>query len=138
METKYTEQDLIDACKYGYDYHKTSQFPEKEFEEEAINNFKQVLAGKEADKMLEAFKSKKNGETRAFATGERITIPVEAIEFNNGSHTIWVQGKSGGTTMRIKCTGKINTDVCQNSPISHCDLMVDGDINFCLSEDAIK
>ncbi len=60
MGAKFTEQDLIDACKYGYDYHKTSQFPEKEFEEEAINNFKQVLAGKEADKMLKALKSKKN------------------------------------------------------------------------------
>jgi len=62
MEAKYTEQDLIDACKYGYDYHKTSQFPEKEFEEEAINNFKQVLAGKEANKLLEAFKSDKNAQ----------------------------------------------------------------------------
>ena len=136
MDKKYTEQDLIDACEYGYDYHKTSQFPEKEFEEEAINNFKQVLAGKEADILLESLKSPKVVKMKEIEEGQRVLIPVDCIEFNSESHTIWVQGKQGGTTMRIKCTGKINTDVCQNSPISHCDIIVNGDINFCLSQDA--
>ena len=34
---------LIEACKYGYEYHATTSFPEHTFEEEAINNFKQEL-----------------------------------------------------------------------------------------------
>ena len=66
----------------------------------------------------------------------RVTIPVEALEFDADGHTIWVHSKGGGTTLRIKCTGKIKTDVCANSPISHCDIMVEGDINFCVSGDA--
>lgn len=67
---------------------------------------------------------------------QRITIPVGAVEFNEGGNTIWIQSPKGGTTLRIKCTGKIKTDVCENSPISHCDIIVEGDINFCVSEDA--
>ncbi len=39
------EQALINACKYGYDFHKTSSFPEQEFEQAAINNFRQDLQG---------------------------------------------------------------------------------------------
>lgn len=65
-----------------------------------------------------------------------IIIPVSQIEFNEGSSTIWVHNVSGGTTLRIKCSGKITVDRCDVSPISHCDILVDGDINFCLSEDA--
>lgn len=68
--------------------------------------------------------------------GSRIVVPVDAVEFNVGSNTIWIQSPLGATTMRIKCNGKINVDKCQNSPVSHCDIMVDGDINFCLSNDA--
>lgn len=63
-------------------------------------------------------------------------IPVGAIEFNVESNTIWIQSPEGGTTLRIKCSGKIFVDQCTNSPISHSDIMVDGDINFCLSQDA--
>ncbi len=74
----------------------------------------------------------------AFELGERIGIPVSVIEFNNGSNTIWVQSPEGGTIMRIKCTGKINVDKCQDSPISHTDIIVNGDIDFCLSDDVIK
>lgn len=68
--------------------------------------------------------------------GTRISIPVGAIEFVVGGNTIWIQGMEGGTSLRIKCKGKIKTDVCNNSPISHADIIVDGDIEFCLSEDA--
>lgn len=71
-----------------------------------------------------------------FKNGDRISIKVGLIEFNNGSNTIWIQSPNGGTTMRIKCTGKINIEQCNNSPLSHCDIIVNGDINFCLSEDA--
>lgn len=68
--------------------------------------------------------------------GEKVLIPVDAIEFYNGSNTIWVQSKNG-TTLRIKCTGKIITNQCGTSPISHCDVIVNGDINFCVSEDKL-
>lgn len=65
----------------------------------------------------------------------RINIPVSVVEFDDGGNTIWIQSE-GGTTLRIKCTGKIRTDMCETSPISHCDIIVNGDINFCISEDA--
>lgn len=38
--------DLVDAAKYGYEYHKNTSFPEHEFEDECINNFKQYIQGK--------------------------------------------------------------------------------------------
>jgi hypothetical protein len=39
-----SESKLIEACKYGYDFHKTTQFPDMEFEESsALGNFKQKL-----------------------------------------------------------------------------------------------
>jgi len=71
-----------------------------------------------------------------FEEFERVCIPVGLLEFNVGSNTIWIQSPEGGTTLRIKRTGKINVDVCQNSPISHSDILVSGDIEFCLSNDA--
>lgn len=151
MEKKYTEQDLINACKYGYEYHKTSQFPNTEFEEFCMNNFKQLLESKkleavmaldDEDALIEYVKlnhlSKDPDRINALNNIEHlntVSIPVKALEFMKGSHTIWIQSIYG-TTLRIKCTGKINTDVCENSPISHCDIMVNGDINFCLSGDA--
>ena len=68
--------------------------------------------------------------------GERIRIPVSALDFNVGSNTIWIHsGDGSGTVLRIKCTGKIITNQCETNPVSHCDIMVDGDINFCLSGD---
>lgn len=39
-----SESKLIEACRYGYDFHKTSQFPDFEFDESAVlGNFKQKL-----------------------------------------------------------------------------------------------
>lgn len=67
-----------------------------------------------------------------------ITIPVSQIQFAEGGNTLWVHGPHGGTTIRIKCSGKIITDICKNSPISHCDIIVPGNIEICLSEDAEK
>lgn len=66
--------------------------------------------------------------------GDRVIIPVTDIEFYVGSHTIWIQSPEG-TTLRIKCTGKINVSACETNPTSHSDIMVEGDINFCLSND---
>ncbi len=71
-----------------------------------------------------------------YKSGERIQIPVQVVEFTEGGNTIWIQSPQGGTTMRIKCTGKIISDTCSTSPISHLDLVVAGDIHFCLSDDA--
>lgn len=42
-QRSFIEGELIEACRYGYNYHKTSQFPEMEFDDMAINNFKQHL-----------------------------------------------------------------------------------------------
>lgn len=66
----------------------------------------------------------------------KIEIPVGALEFYTAQSTIWIQSAQGATTLRIKCTGKINVDQCKNSPVSHCDIIVNGDINFCISKDA--
>ena len=77
-----------------------------------------------------------SSEKEKFYVGQRISIPVYAIEFNVGSNTIWIQSPQNGTSLRIKCTGKINIDQCKDSPLSHSDIMIEGDINVCLSEDA--
>ena len=71
-------------------------------------------------------------------SGTKIEIPVGAVEFIVNGNTIWIQSPLGATTMRIKCTGKINVVQCDSSPVSHCDIIVNGDINFCISNDAIK
>lgn len=65
-----------------------------------------------------------------------IIIPVTQIEFNEGANTIWIHNLEGGTAMRIKCTGKISVDHCKDSPQSHCDIIIQGDINFCISNDS--
>jgi len=72
-----------------------------------------------------------------FETGERITIKTACVEFTVGGNTIWVQSPEGGTVLRIKCTGKVLADRCQNSPISHGDMYVSGDIEMCVSTDLI-
>ena len=73
---------------------------------------------------------------KEIAIGSRIGVPVCLMEFNNGSNTIWIQSPEGATILRIKCKGKINIDQCNNSPTSHSDIIVEGDINICLSEDS--
>lgn len=39
----YTEQDMVNASKYGYNFHKTTSFPNHKFEDSCINNTKQWL-----------------------------------------------------------------------------------------------
>lgn len=34
----YTEEDMLEAAKYGYDYHNTTSFPEQSFEENCVRN----------------------------------------------------------------------------------------------------
>ena len=43
QEKKYSEQDMINASKYGYDFHKTTSFPEQDFEDSCIRNTQQWL-----------------------------------------------------------------------------------------------
>ena len=40
-------EELIEACRYGYNYHK--KFPDMEFDEKAINIFKRMLESKNID-----------------------------------------------------------------------------------------
>jgi hypothetical protein len=42
-ERMYSEEDMINASKYGYNFHKTTLFPNQEFEDSCINNTKQWL-----------------------------------------------------------------------------------------------
>lgn len=39
----YSKEDMIKAAKYGYEFHKLTQFPEQDFEDSCINNTKQWL-----------------------------------------------------------------------------------------------
>jgi hypothetical protein len=63
-----------------------------------------------------------------------VKIPATEIEFHEGSNTIWIHSPKGGTVLRIKCMGKIEVHKC-TSPISHSDLVVQGNIHFCVAED---
>ena len=65
----------------------------------------------------------------------RITIPVAAIEFDEHGNTLWVQAP-GGTVLRIKTRGRITTEECTSNPVSHADIVVEGNINICLAHDA--
>lgn len=95
-------------------------------------------------KILETSVGKLDDSVKVYLTEEQISlsenqinIPVgEIVYFENGN-TIWVHGPHGGTTLRIKCSGSIKTDQCKDSPVSHCDIMVVGDITFCCSKDAV-
>ena len=68
--------------------------------------------------------------------GDLVKIPVSFLEFNVDGNTIWIHDRRGGTAFRIKTKGKIKIDVCNNSPLSHGDLIVDQDIDICISENA--
>jgi hypothetical protein len=59
-----------------------------------------------------------------------VKLSVTCLEFNEGQQTIWVHNK-GGTVLRIKCSGKITINDCE-SVVPHCDLVVEGDVNFCI------
>jgi hypothetical protein len=43
QERSYSEEDMLEASKYGYNFHKTTQFPSQEFEESCIRNTQQWL-----------------------------------------------------------------------------------------------
>jgi hypothetical protein len=60
----------------------------------------------------------------------RIQLEAVGLEFEEGGHTIWVQGLCG-TLLRIKCSGKILVKGC-SAPSAHADVLVVGDIEFCV------
>ena len=42
-DKKYTEEDMLNASKYGYEFRDTTSFPQHKFEDSCINNTKQWL-----------------------------------------------------------------------------------------------
>jgi hypothetical protein len=66
--------------------------------------------------------------------GDRILIDVAGLEFREGGNTIWIHSPTGGTTLRIRCTGKIVVDPKCTNNIAHADVQVDGDIVICIPE----
>ena len=52
---KYTEEDLINAAKYGYEFRDTTSFPEHKFEDSCINNTKQWLQSLQQQKRPKYF-----------------------------------------------------------------------------------
>ena len=42
-ERSYTEEAMINASRYGYNFHKTTSFPEQEFDDSCIRNTQQWL-----------------------------------------------------------------------------------------------
>ena len=65
------------------------------------------------------------------------TIPVDALQFYEGGHTMWVHSSTGGTVLRIKATGRVKAAQCTTSPITHVDVIVNGDIEICVGGDEI-
>ena len=62
----------------------------------------------------------------------RIQLEAVGLEFDEGGNTIWVHGP-GGTLLRIKCSGRITVNEC-SAPCAHADVMVEGDIAFCVPD----
>lgn len=65
----------------------------------------------------------------------RIQLEALALEFEEDGNTIWVHGSDGGTILRIKCSGHIRVKSC-SAPGAHADVMVSGDIEFCVPLEA--
>ena len=66
--------------------------------------------------------------------GDTVIIPVTAIEFREGGHTLWIHGPEGGTILRLKTlNGEITSKHCQSSPISHGDAIIQGDLEICIA-----
>lgn len=65
----------------------------------------------------------------------RLYIPAAVIEFDEEGNTLWVQSPMGATILRIKTMGKINVHRgCINS-VSHADVMVQEDIEICITKE---
>lgn len=51
QEIMYSEEDMIEASKYGYNFHKTTQFPNQEFEDSCIRNTQQWVQNLKTNKI---------------------------------------------------------------------------------------
>lgn len=82
----------------------------------------------------ESLEESKEAESTNAMIGERILIEVAGLEFVEGGNTLWVHGTTGGTVLRIRCSGKITVKPhCTNS-VAHADMQVVGDIEICLPD----
>jgi hypothetical protein len=63
----------------------------------------------------------------------RVLLVATGVEFEEGGNTIWIHGPDGGTILRIKCSGRVTSKTCA-SPAAHADVVVSGDIEFCVPE----
>ena len=45
-ENKYSESEMIESAKYGYEYHTNTSFPDESFKDNCENNFLQFLKSK--------------------------------------------------------------------------------------------
>lgn len=73
----------------------------------------------------------KEKKPRKLPVGDQIVIPVAAIEFHEGGHTIWVQSVFG-TVLRLKCTGKIKVNRKCSNLVDHADAIIQGDMEICM------
>jgi hypothetical protein len=64
-----------------------------------------------------------------------VTLEVSQIQFTDGGNTMWVHGVDGSTTLRIKTTGKFIMERCKDSPCSHADIMLQGDVRVCVGSE---
>ena len=66
----------------------------------------------------------------------RVVIPAAQVEFEDGGNTIWVTDPQGGTLLRVKTMGKITSRSCTPGSTSHCDIVTNDEIDFCLGQNA--
>lgn len=71
----------------------------------------------------------------------RRVISVEALEFDEGGRTLWVQGPYG-TVLRVPHGTTFSTEQCRTSRSSHADLTIEAlaDVvpgRVCLGEDVL-
>lgn len=101
MERKYTEDDMLAAAKYGYDYRKTTSFPEHNFEDACINNTKQWLQSykfNEIDFIARELKYEKlrielqetQKEHLKYSTGPS----CQSLEYKNKANTLYKKIKN--------------------------------------------
>lgn len=63
----------------------------------------------------------------------RIQLEAVGLEFNEGGNTIWIHGPHG-TILRVKCSGRVTATRC-SAPGPHADVLVEGNITFCVPEE---
>lgn len=78
---------------------------------------------------------KKLEKTRTLARGTRVEIPACVLEYREGGNTLWIHSPKGATILRLK-VHTIESSFCESSSVSHADMVVAQDLQFCLGPDA--